>query len=542
MLTVEDLIRTTLGPDAIVVAGHGSLGVEVTWAAALRPRPPAFDGLKGGELAIVSLGALRQLDDRMTLARLIDQIAGLGVVAVAVAGLIDEDAIQAGERLGLPLIQLPETTSSRDLETRVTRAIVDSRADLQRRGQDLYHQFLELVISGRGTDAVIAKLAELTGRPAILEDASSNVLTIRLPAGDSADRAQPILRALAQRRDADSSRLQSITANAADPPTIRVPVDEDGLARLVAPVGSAAAREGYVSILGPATELTTGDRLAVSRAAAACAIVLARDRQPGAEIELRLTELLDDLIAGAFASEAALLSRASRLGLDLAAPHLAVAIRGVGADGLPANRSVERLLRRELVRRSLPPAVRSDRDVVVAVIPATVGREALRVIVGQLREGIAGLGGRLAAGVSRPACGLPGLRDAIRIAEQALDLAIRRDGPDATLIVEHLGADELLLSLGPLSVLSAFRDEWLGRLAAYDARNHGQLVQTLAAYIDSHHSATEAAENLHVHRNTLLYRLQRIREITGRDPDDPTAQLALHLALRIDAVFGSGVL
>ncbi|MCS7001292.1 MAG: helix-turn-helix domain-containing protein, partial [Dehalococcoidia bacterium] len=536
MLTIEDLIQQALPTGALPVACHDQLGVEVTWAVALRSRAPGFDGLRGGELAIVSLATLRQLDDRLTLARLIDQIAPLGVAAVAVIGTIDDDAVRAAERARLPLIRLPGEPSARELEAQVTRAIVDRRAELQRLGQTYYHQLLELVIAGRGAEAVVARLAEITGRPAALQDAALTPIAVRLPSSTSLTQAE-VLAVLAHRRPDDLARLQALPINAADPPTIRLGALGEPLARIVAPVGGPLGREGYLSVIGPAADLAAVDRLAVSRAAAACAMDLARERAARTDVDLRLAEVLDDLLAGSYPSEASLIGRAQRLGVDLTQPQLAIALRLVGADGLPAPRNLERALRRELNRRSLPPAARLDPQGAVALLPP-MAPEAVRALIAVVREGAAGVGGHLAAAFARPACGVQPLRDALQTALRALDVAVRRDGPDAVVSVAEMGVDELLLALGPSPLLATFRDEWLGRLMDYDAKNQTRLVDTLAAYFNAHGSPTEAAERLHLHRNTLLYRIQRIREITGRDPDDPPARLAFHLALRIAAILG----
>ena len=66
------------------------------------------------------------------------------------------------------------------------------------------------------------------------------------------------------------------------------------------------------------------------------------------------------------------------------------------------------------------------------------------------------------------------------------------------------------------------------------------LVKTLDAYFACLGSPTEAAERLHVHRNTLLYRLHRIQEIALIDLSDAETRLALHLSLRVSDVLKAG--
>jgi purine catabolism regulator len=58
-------------------------------------------------------------------------------------------------------------------------------------------------------------------------------------------------------------------------------------------------------------------------------------------------------------------------------------------------------------------------------------------------------------------------------------------------------------------------------------------VQTIDAYFSHHGNISQTAEALFIHRNTLLYRLERIQELTGHDLDQTNTRLALHLALKL---------
>jgi DNA-binding PucR family transcriptional regulator len=56
--------------------------------------------------------------------------------------------------------------------------------------------------------------------------------------------------------------------------------------------------------------------------------------------------------------------------------------------------------------------------------------------------------------------------------------------------------------------------------------------ETLGAWLDHQGEVRPAAEQLHVHAQTVRYRLNRLRELFGDALDDPTARLELALALR----------
>jgi purine catabolism regulator len=101
---------------------------------------------------------------------------------------------------------------------------------------------------------------------------------------------------------------------------------------------------------------------------------------------------------------------------------------------------------------------------------------------------------------------------------------------------EELGLYRLLFELRDAPSLPRFHEQMLAPLLEHDRRTNGELLRTLDAYLASGCSPTAAAERLHLHRNGLLYRLQRIREILPIDLDDPEQRLGLHLALRIGSI------
>jgi len=89
-----------------------------------------------------------------------------------------------------------------------------------------------------------------------------------------------------------------------------------------------------------------------------------------------------------------------------------------------------------------------------------------------------------------------------------------------------LGSLELLLSL-PDAALEAFVDRVLGPTSA-----NPRLSVSLAVLLESGCRWSEAAERLGIHRHTLRYRMDRLREQTGRHPDDPEQRMELWLAVK----------
>jgi PucR C-terminal helix-turn-helix domain/GGDEF-like domain len=123
-----------------------------------------------------------------------------------------------------------------------------------------------------------------------------------------------------------------------------------------------------------------------------------------------------------------------------------------------------------------------------------------------------------------------------REAMQALTVRTRQADPRGLVTFEDLGLYRLLATPEGRREASAFVDDWLGGLLAYDAERQAGLVHTLGVYLDHGGNYDDTAAALHIHRSTLRYRLQRIRELSGHDLTDTDTRLNLHVAVRAAVV------
>ena len=94
-----------------------------------------------------------------------------------------------------------------------------------------------------------------------------------------------------------------------------------------------------------------------------------------------------------------------------------------------------------------------------------------------------------------------------------------------------LSVFRLLFQLQDSHELEAFCREALGPLLDYEGG--GDLLETLEAYCERLGNLTQTAEKLFIHRNSLLYRMERISQIAGLDLNNPDTRLAVHLAPKV---------
>ena len=151
-----------------------------------------------------------------------------------------------------------------------------------------------------------------------------------------------------------------------------------------------------------------------------------------------------------------------------------------------------------------------------AVVP---GAGRLAELRRALRGGRGGLG---------PAAPLTGLAASASRAALALEIA-----GEGELVVASSRLLDLLLR-ADLTLSADLASEALAPLDDLPEAQRSRLLETLEAWLDAHGEARPAAERLHVHVQTVRYRLERLREVLGDGAlDDPERRLELALALRV---------
>lgn len=285
---------------------------------------------------------------------------------------------------------------------------------------------------------------------------------------------------------------------------------------------------GTIELIDPGGTAGDAEAFALGHACTALALELAH-RRSLAETELRMSrDLVEDLLTGA--DEDGAYARAEAVGHDLHGPHHVVVAQwhATAADDRflgAVDRAARALgLRALLARRS---------DMAVLVVqggPGDVGLyDAVAGEVGSWR-GAVGIGSLCATTADLP--------HSYEQAVSALHVRRQSQPPYGSAVYEELGLYRILARGHDARDVASFVREWLGPLLDYDDAHGTDLVHTLTRYFDHGGNYDETARALAVHRSTLRYRLQRIREVGGRRLDDVDSRFNLQVATRIWKVSG----
>jgi PucR family transcriptional regulator, purine catabolism regulatory protein len=247
-------------------------------------------------------------------------------------------------------------------------------------------------------------------------------------------------------------------------------------------------------------------------------------------------------LSGSASDDDLLSARAQQAGFDVTAMYLVAAFRATTDAGvaLPSDGLIS-LVRDDMARRQIAGAVGQYVETIVAIYPLESPRVREKIEEVRAQLAIRTPSGLVACGISRPASGLSTLRDAYREAKDALSIANELGDREKTTFYGDLKLFQFLLALKErnLDQMRRFYQDTLGELVLHDERKQGDLVRTLNGFFAANGNLAKAAEDLDVHRNTLVYRLDRIKDLTGLDLEDADNRLILHLALKIQRVLAT---
>lgn len=531
VITVEDVRKLALPLGTRVLAGDGLLDKPVTWTTVIYPEDGlASKSVQKGEIILVSAPQATTFTTNEV--DIIRWASDMHAAAVVFSTHIPPTAIAEAKAYGVPVLSLPPSSRIRMVEKTVVSLLVDRKGQLERRGTQIYRQLTQIAARNEGMPELVNAMARLTNKAVILQDKRLRIIcsTVQPEFVAHWDEIEQFLRKFDNLPVEIQDRHRVIEVENA---VLMQSLPTPGVARLVSPVVNKDIGRGYLSIIGKDNDLDDIDLLVAEHGAAACALEMAKQKAVSdTEKRLRGT-FLDRLLIGDVSQQEAV-RQGERFEHDMTRVHLAIVLSWQG-ENQPSSRRLETMVNTIIDNHRIDALVwQRERENEVVVFHATDLKDPIDTslkLAGIFAREI-NRHHRVAIGLGQPARDISAWRTSYRDAVQAMELAIRLQS-DTPLYIGDLGVYQLILSLSDRERLKEFCERTLGALIEYDMRNYADLIKTLEAFFNSHGNLSQTAEALHVHRNTLLYRMNRINEIAEIDLNRPETRLALHLALTI---------
>jgi PucR family transcriptional regulator, purine catabolism regulatory protein len=547
---------------ARLVAGARGLNRPIEWVR-LMETPETVRLLRPHDLLLTTAFAIK--DDPAAQAALVAGVAraeGAGLVVkperylrTLPAGMIAE-----ADRLDLPLFELDDEVPFVDVMEPLLERIINAEHWRLKRSLEIHTRFTELVLDGKGVNEIARTLSDLLDCAVSIEDASFHLLAHAGGSANDPHRKETIARHGTPARviyDPQVQRALREIEHRRHP--MKVPAfPHVGMnkERIIAPILASHQVLGYISVIDAPPEQEDLATMAVEQAALVVAMALTKEREV-AEVEARVRgEFLDDLVQGTFGDEAAAQRRARHLGYPIQGAHIYMRVDIDDFRTLLRSKQVTedaiQALKREYFRR-VSGVVRANHprvllgahsDAIFALLPLGLGADAgeaqrrTTALGVQVQEAVASWkpGFTVSVGFSAPVEAPGGVAGAHREVEAVMETLSRLKRWGQVVSVPELGLTGLLAGVNHERLIE-FSQRHLGSLLEHDRARSADLVQTLRAYLETGEQLA-AARRLDIHPNTLRYRLDRIREITGAELDDPETRLNLAVALRVQGLLG----
>ncbi|WAH98932.1 PucR family transcriptional regulator [Arthrobacter sp. MMS18-M83] len=447
--------------------------------------------LRGGELLLSGGQALATASDERRV-NYVRQLAARGIAALAIETgpelpAIPESMLDAGQEAGLPIIELCKVAPFVGIMQAINSLLVSESVAQLQFGDETSHAMAAELAHGGGLDQLLAVLASRTGASARLVSPSGITL------GSATAAVQP----------------ESITVTTVEVPVrgvlaarLELEVPDDGDANL-----ARVAGERCVDILG---------------------LALLQRMPPGLK-ELAGIELMRAISSGTQSWRLQQLGPAS--GFPASGPVAAVVVRSSAAGQLRTQ--LDGILD-DAVPQSASYADNAEL-IALAALPAGTAMVSRMTLMRALQDlevpdGSAIAVGPLAGGIGEAPWSLAEARLTLELTARA-GTGIG-DG-NGVLDAEDFAVERLAEGSLDQATREGFVQRQLGAVVEHDAQRRSELMRTLAVWLDTGCNTAQAARELHLERQSMHHRLQRIFELCGGDPRGTGRLAALHLATRL---------
>ncbi|URN95923.1 MAG: PucR family transcriptional regulator ligand-binding domain-containing protein [Candidatus Pristimantibacillus lignocellulolyticus] len=534
LFTVHSLFEVPDLKEAILLGGHTGLDNVITRVNVMEV-PDVVDWVRAGELLMTTGYPFKDRPERLAL--LVEQLATKGVAALGIKtkrffDSVPQEVIDAANRCGLPLIELPPSTTFSDLVREIMERVLVSEAKdlmiLQSRVQRLSH----LLLHGDGLISFLKHLYIMINNPVILIDQDQTVIVPQeLEAWYGKVNEQELEKWYSSERM--ETNVLHIGEEAFHAHSMIVPGEFQQSYRLV--------------IIEQYSPYSTVDALTVNWASRLLGFEIS-NMQARKKIEAKYSDqFVQDWLSGRMVSNVDIHLRAEACGWEL--DHTSTYMVGVVSfwEEHPNVKELQEMVRSLRWDAELQQGVRLMWIILEGELTFLLSQSGARWSKEQRNTFLQGINNVVKSVLHEKKATLC----LSRVVEQATEVAgayreakrvmeIRKVHLTQSEIYHYsqLGVYLLLYRMQDTEEMEEFKQLYLYPLLVLERKQQGTLLTTLSTYFECNCNAKETAERLYVHYNTVNYRLERISHELGFKLDNPEIKLLLQLAIKVYHLHG----
>lgn len=539
---LRDLIKMPCFKGSKLVAGTIENRDIVVNGITIIERPDIANWIKGGELLLTSFYSIDK--DIEVQKNMVENLSKKGAAALIIktSGFLTEipmEVISLANHLDFPIIEISGDIKYIDIMYPVMGEIFNDQVNRLNYYKECHERFTALSLELKGIPQVAKTLEELVANPVIIFD--SEFKPIFTENGLNAD--FQVIRDKDFKIDAKKTWVHNVN----------VIENENLYMAVLAPIHVLNNIKAYLCVVEKNTTLGELDYIAVESAATTLSLEMLKDVAI-TEVQLKYEgDLMQDLIKGKFDSVENIHDRSKLFGWNLKRRFIVVILTisdykiylKKGKNHSDTQHSLRNKVKKIMDRVSYYYTTDyisvNKGDMTVILWPVDdkqklrdaytnikkYGNE-VKKIIGEELSGISvslGIGGIAEEPME--------IKRSYLEAKDAVNFGKRIFGTNSITAFDELGIYKLLCSYGDREELKKFIHPALLKLQEYDKDRNNDLINTLEMYMGCNLNAVKTAEELFVHYKTVIYRLNRIKEIISLDIENRGNMLEIEIGLKI---------
>ncbi len=532
-MKVSQVLEVSSLQGSKVIAGEAGLGEEVLHVN-MMDAPDIAQFLKPNEMLVTTAYHVRE--DPESLVKLVENMkqqkcAALGIKTQRFLKEVPSEVTNTGNALDFPIIEIPIDNSLGDIVNEILSRILDKRTNELRFALETHKQFSDHVMSGKGVDKLIKSLASKIHRSVVLLDQYGKPITY------------------SNVNDFNKSSVQELYFNdsAVHFPdevffTFSTTYDRETYSAFL--VNSHKKRAGFLLILGEIQASDHVTMLTIEQATNVISFELMRENELKQYTKRVKNDFFFNFIEGMFTSEEEVVNRAKEFSLNQDQNYLCAT--GKIEDYIytksytQSQKEIDEIyeyIEDEIVGLSLSTHLFTKGDLCVLLFEVNDSIDNIRNYAETSLELVQKKVDQrfhrsLSFGVSNISRGLLNVKNGFKEAQNAYQSGRLAAKSKFIQIYQAKDVNELLRTL-PKEDLLDFYYHSLEPLLRPGEDKDEVLLQTLFVFLETHCQISETAKRLFVHRNTVVYRIEKCEELLGESLSDSETTIQLRLALRI---------
>lgn len=506
--------------------------------------PDVFNWIKPNTFLLTTAYAIK--DDVEAQVRLISQLSELGATALSIKpqrfiSRIPDLMIEEANKLGFPLIELSRDVSYSDVILGISKLIFNKKAESLQKSLDMNNAFTKVILEGGSFNDIAKMLSGMTKNPILIEDMDFNILAYADTTKDLHVKDNLYANILLNKERRNLALKNRDSKN-----PVLYKINKSWVYALL-PINAGEDSLGFITML-KGNRNSIINVTAMKHASVVAALELNRIKSYyNKEIVIK-KQLIDSLLSSDKDSNKSLSSQIIHFGWLINQHYISVAVR----PKIDEKSSLELIECEHVYFKRLMQVLETNFYTdYPKVINHLDGKNILFFIglsdeeakdykkyitsfIDKIIEKTSQLMISIYIGVGIPCENIYDIKSSYENSTAALELGKKINAGKRVIFYDELDFYEIIINHEPKKDLINYCNKYVGSLIKYQENDpNSNLLHTLEVFLDSGSSLVKTSQALYIHRNTLIYRLNKIKEILLYDLDDPKVQFKMNFALRI---------